>query len=35
VNIDAEWGKMHQDELRENWTTLAEGGIFKRIAPLV
>jgi hypothetical protein len=30
-----EWGEMHQVELMENWTTLAEQGIFRRIAPLV
>lgn len=30
-----EWAVQHQDELRKNWTSLAEGGIFKRIAPLV
>jgi hypothetical protein len=30
-----EWGEMHQAELMENWTTLAEEGNFRRIAPLV
>ncbi len=30
-----EWAELHQVELRENWTTLAAEGKFKRVAPLV
>jgi hypothetical protein len=30
-----EWAEMHQAELRGNWTTLAEKGIFNKIDPLV
>jgi len=35
LGLVMEWGEMHQAELMENWTTLAEEGNFRRIAPLV
>ncbi len=35
LGLVIEWGKMHQAELMQNWTTLAKEGIFRRIAPLV
>ena len=35
LGLVIEWGEMHQAELMENWTTLAEEGNFRRIAPLV
>ena len=35
LGLVMEWGELHRDELLENWTSLAEGGIFRRIAPLV
>jgi len=35
LGLVMEWGKMHQAELLENWTTLAKEGSFKSIAPLV
>ena len=35
LGLVMEWGEMHQSELMENWTTLANEGNFKRIAPLV
>jgi hypothetical protein len=35
LGLVVEWAKLHQAELRENWTTLAAEGNFKRIAPLV
>jgi len=35
LGLVMEWGEMHQAELMQNWTTLAEEGIFRRIAPLV
>lgn len=35
LGLVIEWGKMHQAELMQNWTTLAKEGTFRRIAPLV
>ncbi len=35
LGLVIEWGKLHQAELMQNWTTLAKEGIFRRIAPLV
>ena len=36
LGLVMEWAnKLHQAEIRENWTTLAAEGKFKRIAPLV
>ena len=35
LGLVMEWGELHQVELMQNWTTLAEEGIFNRIAPLV
>ena len=35
LGLVMEWGEMHQAELKENWTSLAAEGIFRRIAPLV
>ncbi|MBI4207757.1 MAG: DUF4160 domain-containing protein [Betaproteobacteria bacterium] len=35
LGLVMEWAELHQAELRENWTTLAAEGKFKRIAPLV
>lgn len=35
LGLVMEWGEIHQSELMENWTALAEAGIFRRIAPLV
>ena len=35
LGLVVEWAEMHQRELRANWTTLAEKGIFTKIAPLV
>ena len=35
LGLIIEWGKTHQAELMQNWTTLAKEGIFKRVAPLV
>jgi hypothetical protein len=35
LGLVMEWAELHQAELRENWTTLAAEGNFRRIAPLV
>jgi len=35
LGLVMEWAEMHQAELGANWTSLAEEGIFKKIAPLV
>jgi len=35
LGLVIEWAELHRPELMENWTTLAAGGNFKRIAPLV
>jgi hypothetical protein len=35
LGLVTEWAELHRPELMENWTTLAAGGNFKRIAPLV
>ena len=35
LGLVMEWAEMHQAELRQNWTTLAEKGIFNKIDPLV
>ena len=35
LGLVVEWAEMRQTELRENWTSLAEKGIFRKIAPLV
>ena len=35
LGLVMEWAELHQTELRENWTTLAAEGNFRRIAPLV
>ena len=35
LGLVIEWGKLHQAELMQNWTSLAEKGTFTRIAPLV
>jgi hypothetical protein len=34
-DLVVEWGRMHGDELRENWTLLATQGKLKPIPPLV
>ncbi|MEK6245228.1 MAG: DUF4160 domain-containing protein [Pseudomonadota bacterium] len=34
LGLVIEWAEMQQAELRGNWTTLAEKGIFNKIAPL-
>ena len=35
LGLVMEWAELHQTELWTNWTTLAEKGIFSKIAPLV
>ncbi|MGH8595887.1 MAG: DUF4160 domain-containing protein [Gammaproteobacteria bacterium] len=35
LGLVMEWAEIHQAELRQNWTTLAEKGIFNKIDPLV
>jgi hypothetical protein len=35
LGLVMEWAELHQAELRENWTSLAVKGKFKRIEPLV
>jgi hypothetical protein len=35
LGLVIEWAEMHQAELKGNWTTLAEKGIFSKIDPLV
>ena len=35
LGLVIEWAEIHQTELRGNWTTLAEKGIFNKIDPLV
>ena len=35
LGLVMEWAEIHQAELRQNWTTLAEEGIFNKIDPLV
>ena len=35
LGLVMEWAEIHQAELRRNWTTLAEEGIFNKIDPLV
>jgi hypothetical protein len=35
LGLVIEWAEMHQAELKGNWTTLAEKGIFNKIDPLV
>jgi len=35
LGLLTEWAELHRPKLMENWTTLATGGKFKRIAPLV
>ena len=35
LGLVTEWADMHQQEILENWTTLATAGTFKRIDPLV
>ena len=35
LGLVMEWAEIHQAELRQNWTTLAEKGIFDKIDPVV
>lgn len=35
LGLVMEWAELHQTELRENWTSLAAEGKFRRIEPLV
>jgi hypothetical protein len=35
LGLVVEWAESHQDELMQNWTSLAAKGKFNRIAPLV
>lgn len=35
LGLVMEWAESHQDELMQNWTSLATEGKFNRIAPLV
>lgn len=35
LGLVTEWAEIHQQELMDNWTTLATEGKFQRIEPLV
>lgn len=35
LGLVMEWGELRRDELLRNWTSLAEGGTFTHIDPLV
>ena len=35
IGLVTEWAEIHQDELKNNWNSLAETGKLKKIDPLV